>query len=246
MKINSRKLLLFLYFLKKAKNKGISYAEIALVFPQLSESGHRALIFQLSKKRLIQKETATSSSGFLLTALGEQYLLKRYEFLKGEDSSRQDATILVIEKEKSSYDPGFRRLHALLKRQSAIHLKKGIFSLSQTRYSVIEKELLSYLSEIVCIEVGAVVLGQLHPFLSAGGLANEWEAALSGFSNEISQLIAEKTKKQSATYQSKINFLSVWERFFWLFESFPGIDSLNQSADAKFQHVLAELPKIFP
>jgi hypothetical protein len=246
MKINSRKLLLFLYFLKKNTPKTFNYQTLTLLFSELSDSGQRALIFQLSKKRLIEKEIHSKETGFRLTSLGEQYLRKKYPILEEPVLPRESGWIQIIQKQKSSYDPGFRQLARILRQNKAVQLKKGVYLLSRQKLAGIEARLLPYFQDIVILEVGAVILGEIDDLLFQNDFLRDWQRSLSGFSKEVAELIAKELPNQSANHQYKKAFASVWDRFFWLFESFPGKEVVSAESNKVFFELLSQLPKVFP
>jgi len=88
MKINTHKLLLFLY-LSLVHSYQATYHTLFLLFPDLSASGVRSLLHLLKQKNLIASHAADHKTIFTLTSYGELVINRRWPFLANLSSLHQ-------------------------------------------------------------------------------------------------------------------------------------------------------------
>jgi hypothetical protein len=228
MKINTQKLLLLLISDKKW---AVSYDHLEYLWPELSPSGRRSLVFHLVKTRLLEEQQNYLPGGrvtFQLTELGRRAAVRAFPSLSGvsEDlaSPQQGWCLLLLE--APTEDPSFVKLKKKLAKIGVLRANPKAY-VFQTQPSVEIHEFLEkgYFYNVALFEMGKWQVGELRQLVQESTDLKAALYALSGISREVDRLILKEIGYFVPNHQSNSELFSVFERFFFVlhpfYRSFP-------------------------
>src|SRR6188472_3952972 len=119
MKINSRKLLLFLHSPDLKTPFVGKYEYFDLLFPELSPGGRRSLIHHLLKLGYLTRQAEGREVGFLLSSIGKQWVEQFYAGIFSLPTGKLpgEQQVCVVLKPATSSSPARRQLQYLLEQQ---------------------------------------------------------------------------------------------------------------------------------
>jgi hypothetical protein len=231
MKINTQKLLLFLYLSKKAQELKIGYTELTLLFPEISSGGVRSLIHYLKKNNLLFVRKEGKEAFFSLSPLGDLKVQKLFPFViprSNKENSR--TTVLLFFHTPPSHDPSFMTLRKEIKKSGFIPLQRSLYfyqgALPEKILSLCQEK---YFSSVLLLQNPTWVIENAFVFLKDKTDKESFENILSGISKEIDGLILKKHEDSLSTYQAKLSMFSVFERIFFVIKNFTML--LSQEAE---------------
>jgi hypothetical protein len=216
MKINTRKLLLFLYKEDESEQNIITYDHLFYLWKELSAGGMRSLIHHLQGQKLIQGVTVKGERGFQITQIGKQVIAFHYRLQDTANLDKEKQQLLILLSPPSS-DPQFRFLLSRVK-ISGLMIKKGVYLLP-----LVTPDLTSLCKEkyynsvlLTTIEQWRIgdpsLLGQTDLFLQS------ITDSLSGISTELNQVIGESNPYSLLNHQQKIVIFSAFDRLLLIFD----------------------------
>ncbi len=246
MKINTQKLLLFLYF-SQVKNRKTVYEDIFLLFPDLSAGGVRSFIHLLKAKQLLQSVIINQQTTFQITPYGELMIKKKFPFLEQSLESRdQDVTsekyhCLILGKPHPQ-DLHFRQLKKYLTQYHFSNVQRGVYLLK----GEISSEFISlcqekYFSSVLLFAVQEWHIPNIYLFMGNAKNYSDVLSLLSGISREVGDVIRKKDSTSLRKHQSKIDLHSVFTQVFHLLKENLTFFYTHQQLRKEFFSLVDEL-----
>lgn len=217
MKINTHKLLLFLYFSRDRKIL-VNNELVADLFPHLSGGGARSLLHVLKKKQVIASAMQEGKPGIVLTTYGQAMLQKKFPFLVAQEVHQEPLTrsyhgIIMIR--PSEADPHFRQLKKVMARYRVMNLQRGVYILQ----GEVPQELVTlcqekYFLSILFFELGKWHIPNAELYFSTLYNYSDVDKALSGIGKELDTLIVKKNQISALNHQQKLLLFSVFDQIF--------------------------------
>jgi hypothetical protein len=237
MKINTRKLLLFL-FTPGTNLEPRLY--LPYLWPTLSPSGRRSLVSQLIRQQLITRQTSGKLDFLALTAYGEKVVQETFPLLlnvrgQGEGQSK---TCLVLHT-PPAFDHHFIKLRQRLRVEKIPELTPSTYLAVGSLSGKLAEELsYSYFPYVAVFPAGKWQIGNEESFFSNSGSVNDLRHLISGISSHIDQLTDSKITFFTANHQAKLTIISVYERIFNCFEQAPAYFSISSLSSTSGKEVL--------
>ncbi len=246
MKINTRKLLLFLYKEDETQQNIITYDHLFYLWNDLSAGGSRSLIHHLQKAKLIQAVKVNGEVGFTLTLVGKQVIAHHYT-LEGIPLREEKDECLLILLASPPSDPQFRFLLQKVKAEGSM-IKKGIYLLRQPSSQLISLCKEKYYNSVVLTAIKEWVVGDPQLVGQTHLLVQSVNESLSGISTQITRLIDMKNSFSSLNHQEKMVIFSAFDRLVLIFDqlatspnySFLAVTSGKQLLSTFQQFILRE------
>jgi hypothetical protein len=241
MKINSRKLLLFLY--DRDNHIWVNYSQLDYIWQNLSETGKRSLLSLLIKKGYLINETIEGRSSFTLSLNGKRWCEETYPGLSLEKSDQWFACILANPPQS---DPYFRVLKLKIAKHNFIQINPTVFLFNgQLPFALLKEIELKYINSVLVFALQTLLVGDNYLLLNENLGISDLKRTYSGISSEIKKLISKKNSFSILNHQSNIAIFSVFERIFETLEKDRGQMKFALGTFLSGGEVLAKFHQLF-
>lgn len=223
MKENTKLLLVWLYS-ERIGERWVSFREVEMLFPQLSQSGLRSLVFLLKKKSLVSLDERADGQYLCLTSHGKRALEVLFPAFSQERKEWGGEWSVLLFVEAPPSDNNFRYLRKQLLSNHWVTVKRGCYFYP----GKIPERLLQLLDQLYRQSV-LVFLAKDWSFgdeTQIIGLKDSLKDILDSYSSisrEIHQLIEKIDGKKELTYAYKDEITSLLYRLYQTFEFDIGI-----------------------
>ena len=218
MKINAQKMLVFLFSDESDSFAG-NYQHLRYLFPDLSETGLRSVIYALKKEDLILVERSAKETSFILSPKGRVVLKKLFPVLGSQSSELGATSSCLVFGLAPSHDPHFRNLRQILLQRGFIPVNKGVYLSFQTiPSSVVELLTEKYFSAVYFFSIEKWLIENQFLLLQEKYQLYDIKESLSGISREIQALIENKYAFSQRNHQRNLKIFSVYDRIFLLIQ----------------------------
>lgn len=245
MKINTQKLLLFLYSDLNSSSIRVNSDDLKIVTPQLSDGGRRSLVHLLNKNGLIHVEKTLGKTFVCITRRGVKALESRFPALsrKWDDWQGNWDCIVFIRAPKS--DGQFRYLRSLLISEGSISISRGAyicpFSFSQ---KVIDECNRSYFDSILMFSVGEWKIASIRKLVIEKYSLIDLADSYSGISKDVSRLLVNSNNQKTPMEKNKDKINLVYDRLQDLLKDDPGFCNYYFNEVPKIRSILLDLNSI--
>jgi hypothetical protein len=255
MKINTQKLLLFLYEPQgKVRFEGI-YAHLRYLFPDLTAEGRRSLIHHLKKQYLIDVQKKGRETIFQLTPYGRSQGEILFPILTREENSSK----ISMDKGNQSFqgnvilffsaptqDPHFRFLRKLLEEEGAHSINRGMYLFIQpVPEHVLTLCKKKYFSSVFIFSIAKWELDNHFLLLKSESHIDDFSSSLSGIGKEMSLLTEKKIGFSVSNHQHNLRVFSLFERLFLLFLQKESNFYLQNATTLSFSGFLSQFHQLF-
>ncbi len=242
MKITSKKLLLWLYptqldFGTRYRGRRVSYAQVPVILPELSEDGRQSLVRLLEKNRLLHTDQLTGELNLTLSSYGKSQLEALFPLLKRELDPWQGDWQMILFLEPPQSDPSFRYLRSLLLKELCFALKRGVYlfpgQVTERVTDILNK---TYRDSVVVIKYDTWSFGDELKIIGQKANLHSMADIYSGISTELKKLLTKRLSCKTLTNQQKKAIYSVYDRLFINFSEDIGlIDHYFPQVESGFQ-----------
>lgn len=223
MKLNTQKLLVWLYAPEVEKRRLIDYQELKLLLPDMTNGGRRSLIHYLTQKLLVRTERMRELTYISLTSHGINALVAQFPAFDVARQQWQGEWSVLVFRSGPKGDPHFRYLRQLLLDNHALSLSRGVYlypgELSSRVIDVCKK---MYVGAVIVFTTHQWTFGDERRIINQHYLLSDLVEIYSGVSKEINQLLELKSNQKRLTKKSRLEIYSVFNRFFNVLNTDPG------------------------
>ena len=223
MKLNTQRLLAWLYSPKKEQRRLTTYTELELLLPDMTGGGRRSLVHYLTQKLLIRTERIGDQTQISLTPHGIDALVAQFPAFNEIYQQWQGEWSVLIFRIGPKGDPHFRYLRQLLLDNHAFSLSRGVYlypgELPEQVINVCKK---MYVGSVTIVATHQWSFGDERQIINQQYLLSDLVEVYSGISKEINQLLELKNNQKRLTKKSRLQIYSVFNRLFNILNQDPG------------------------
>ena len=223
MKLNTQKLLTWLYSPENEQRRLATYEELELLLPNMTSGGRRSLVHYLTQKLLVRTERIGDQTYINPTSHGIDALVAQFPALNGVYQQWQGQWSILIFRSGPKGDPHFRYLRQLLLDNHAFNLSRGVYlypgELPSQIVNVCKK---MYVGSVVVVSTQQWLFGDERSIINQHYLLSDLVEVYSGISKEINQLLELKNNKKRLTKKARLQVYSVFDRLFNVLGTDPG------------------------
>lgn len=219
MKINARKLLVWLYSSDSKNPLWSSYSELAQLLPDLTQAGLRSLVNLLAKGNKILVERVSGRARIGLTKGGYEELENLFPALSRKRSGWAGQWSCLLFLDAPASDKNFRYLRYLLIKEKAFQLSRGVYLYPDNfpeRVLDVCREL--YQLSVVVFGLKNWVLGEERKILVEKLQLLDLLENYSGVSNELDSMLGKIKDENELSEKDKKQLFSVFTRLFSIVE----------------------------
>lgn len=241
MKENSKKSLLLLYSTdEKAKILGET-EKVTEVLQDLVPGGRRAMVSWWQKQGWIESVSTPNGRYLALTALGRSALQEELAFFQIPPDWEGEWEVVIF-REAPERDPAFHNLRAMLRRNGALMVSRGVYAfVNKVPLAIKQKCAVEYAHNVSVIRVIMGDQRDLNDLAVKSFNIYDQISLYSGISREIDTLLIEFELQKRLNYSQKIQIHSLYNRFFAVF---CGDNGLMSQFFPSAPHPLQMLSKI--
>lgn len=233
---SSATLLTWLHSAYVADKRPVVWQELQLLFPGMTASGHRSLVFQLHKRKLLTVDQIDSDKLLTITSHGMNEITARFPALSSQMSSWQGEWSVLVFLNSISADPQFRFLRQFLLEHHCGQLSRGVYLFPGQLPAQIAQQLSFYPAAVTVLTVNSWQFGDERSVIGSIFSLTDLCNTLSGVSREISSLLPLRNYKKGLTFQNSSPFSVVIDRLLSILEFdlgihkkyFPQVPSVNE------------------
>ena len=213
MKVNSKKILLWLYQSEGTTPRRLRAEDLRQISPELLPSGFRSLLNLLKSKSLIAQERIGSADLFSLTSYGRAALEAYFPALTAQRDSWRGEWQLIVFIEAPGSDKQFRYLRQYLLTHGCGQLSRGNYLFPGKLPLEIEQTLNRlYVSKVMVMRVRDWSFGDERLVVSRVFNLADQKSVYSGISNEVDRLLRRVAGQKSIGDKDKMAIRLVFDR----------------------------------
>lgn len=223
MKLNTQKLLTWLYLPENEQRRLTTYEELELLLPEMTGGGRRSLVHYLTQKLLIRTERIGDQTRISLTPHGIDALIAQFPAFNETLQQWQGEWSVLIFRGGPKGDPHFRYLRQLLLDNHAFSLSRGVYLYpGEFPSQVINVCKEMYVGAVVIVSTHQWMFGDERRIIDQHYLLSDLSEVYSGISKEINQLLELKNNQKRLTKKARLQIYSVFSRLFNVLSTDPG------------------------
>lgn len=230
MKINTKKILLWLYPIKtqSAENQAarlMDVAELKIILPDIKKTSLRSLLNLLIRNNYVRMLNLPNQKQLTITDTGMKAIEAQISALKSFYSPITQWWVINFLKPPKT-DQSFRYLRRFLLNKKAITLTRGVYLFAQELDSEVEYLLGNlYQGSVIVFKTDTFLYTDMLQLIGKKINLSDTLSLLSGISKEIDQLLVKIDKQKRLTSHQKKQINSLFCRLFELVESSFGLVS---------------------
>lgn len=216
MKNNSKKLL-FLLYPAHGEPAWFAVERLRWLFPNLTDSGYRSLLFLLQKKELLHVDRLAVEGKepdlvVRLSPHGQEAVSGQFPVLQSLERINASGKLIIFLQAPQS-DKNFRYLRQLLSRQQLVALSRGVFyALGELDPLLLRELKQSYKNAVVVLSIGQWLVGDAYRIIGRKIALQDQFDLYSGVSTELDRLISLLPVTKEFSDQQKKQFLMAFTR----------------------------------
>ena len=212
MKLNSKKLLLYLYPLAGEQRRA-SFDQIKLFLPDLTEAGRQSLIRLLATKEFIFTDDLTGKQRLTISSYGQTQLELDFPVLKMNRSTWQGQWSMLLFLQAPATDKNFRYLRTLVLSHRCLALKRGVYLYPGELPSAIQQTLQkTYRSAVVVVQFDKWKFGDEQIIIGQKASFKDIVSIYSGIGEELERLLTKLPNYKSLSRGQKQQINSIFDR----------------------------------
>ena len=240
MKLNSKKVLLYLYPLA-GESRRASYDQLKLFLLDLTEAGRQSLIRLLVEKQLIFSDELTGEQRLTISSHGQAQLELDFPSLKVDPDREQGQWSMLLFLSAPKIDKNFRYLRTLVLNNRCLALKRGVYLYPGKLPNAIQQTLQkTYRSAVIVVQFDQWQFGDENIIIGQKANFKDTISIYSGIGEELESLLTKLPNYKSLSNQQKQQINSIYDRLISALENdigllpnyFPqapdGVELLNQ------------------
>lgn len=213
MKINSKKVLLWLYTPSNQSRRRVPYSNIKWLLEDLTAAGRQSLIRLMEERQWIFTDELNGESHLSISSYGRNLLEAEIPALVKVNDKWQGEWSMLLFLESPAADQSFRYLRTQLVKGNWLSLKRGVYLYPGDLPQSI-KDLLAevYISHVAVIKLGRWQFGDEQMIIGQKMNMQDLISVYSGIGREITKLLEHFAKNKELSDRQKVNFSSIFSR----------------------------------
>ncbi|MBD3250213.1 MAG: hypothetical protein GF381_01405 [Candidatus Pacebacteria bacterium] len=213
MKLNTKKLLLWLYPVEQSSKRRVSFNQIEWLLWDLTPAGRDSLVRLLEEKQLIFTDELEGELKLSLSSHGQKQLAVQIPALTKHDGGWDGRWTMLVFLQSPASDPSFRYLRNYLVKNNWFSLKRGLYLYPGPLPPTVEELLAkSYIGHAAAISFDQWKFGDERAIIGRKTNVKDLIDLYSGISSEIDSLLSNFSKTKKFTDQQKQQFFSIFDR----------------------------------
>ncbi len=222
MKINTRKLLLWLY-VRKSDKKWVSLQELKIILPDLTNAGLNSIIYYLKQKHMVITDIDEEQK-VSITGNGVMKLKQEISLLSMNNEVIDNQWEMIVFLTAPNKDKNFRYLRSFLVNEHAICISRGVYlypgSFSESVKNLIQDLYYNHVAMFSCTDWR---YGKKETIIRQQFNLKSKKDVISGVSKNIKKLLIKKSNQKKLTNQQKHNISTIYNQLFEIAETEIGM-----------------------
>ncbi len=223
MQERGQKIILSLYTEGENAKFWLNYEQLATFVPDISINGLRSQLSRLQAKNQVFSAIINDSACFRLSSEGRGLVRQLFPALVSGNEVELGLYHCIVFLEAKKTDKRFRYLRSFLLSNHFIAVQRGVYVIPGEISELVYTELQNrYKGSVLVFPINKTIFGDIERLIINNQHLADIVTAYSGISNQLNELLSNDQQISQLTEQRKIEFSSLFDRFYHLLSNEAG------------------------
>lgn len=223
MQERGQKIILSLYTEREKTQFWLSYEQLASFVPDISINGLRSQLSRLQSRNLVFSASINDVTCFRLSSEGRSLARQLFPALISGNELELGLYHCIVFLEAKRTDKRFRYLRNFLLNKHFIAVQRGVYVIPGEITELVYTELQNrYEGSVLVFPINKTIFGDIERLIINNQHLADLVTAYSGISNQLNELLSDDHQISQLTEQRKIEFSSLFDRFYRLLSNEAG------------------------